>query len=376
MKFELDDYTRKMLAWLAVTVVTILISTFLGVKYPVPAPPAFDSPMPLGVTHLTGLAIGDGTPDLAAGDDDVYVEGDLEVDDEIEADGAIDADSTLSVAGAASFASDVTLSADLSVADDIAVTDDISITGKFVIDSAANEIPLRIQAYTTPTTNLLVVEDSSGTDIFWVTQNGDVEMNGTTPLLTIGDAGTEDTAIVFDGQAQDFHIGLDDTADDLVVGKGSALGTTTAFAIDENQVTTWSGGTLLLTEAKSAADTLTASECGKTIFMSGDDYTLTLPAVSGVSAGCEFRFIVASAPTTDTVILTGNSDEDVLIGGINELEVDTNDDGPYDANADTLTFVGGTAVVGDFVYMISDGSYFYVSGQANADGGITITDSD
>ena len=65
-----------------------------------------------------------------------------------------------------------------------------------------------------------------------------------------------------------------------------------------------------------------------------------------------------------------------MIGGINELEVDTTNDGPYDSSADTLTFVGGTAVLGDFVYMISDGSYFYVSGQANADGGVTITDSD
>ncbi len=61
---------------------------------------------------------------------------------------------------------------------------------------------------------------------------------------------------------------------------------------------------------------------------------------------------------------------------LNELEVDTNDDGPYDASADTITFVAATAVVGDYVYMISNGTMFYVSGQANADGGVTITDSD
>jgi hypothetical protein len=39
---------------------------------------------------------------------------------------------------------------------------------------------------------------------------------------------------VFDGNAQDFYIGLDDSADDLVFGKGSTLGTTQAMAIDEN----------------------------------------------------------------------------------------------------------------------------------------------
>ena len=67
-----------------------------------------------------------------------------------------------------------------------------------------------------------------------------VTINGTTPTLTIGDAGAEDTKIVFDGNAQDFHVGLDDSADDLVIGVGSTLGTTTAFAVDENAVTTFS----------------------------------------------------------------------------------------------------------------------------------------
>ena len=67
-----------------------------------------------------------------------------------------------------------------------------------------------------------------------------VTINGTTPTLTIGDAGAEDAKIVFDGNAQDFHVGLDDSADDLVIGVGSALGTTTAFAVDENAVTTFS----------------------------------------------------------------------------------------------------------------------------------------
>lgn len=68
---------------------------------------------------------------------------------------------------------------------------------------------------------------------------GDATISGTTPLLTIGDAGAEDAAVVFDGNAQDFYIGLDDSADDLVIGKGSALGTTQAIAIDENLVTSF-----------------------------------------------------------------------------------------------------------------------------------------
>ena len=65
-----------------------------------------------------------------------------------------------------------------------------------------------------------------------------ITLGGTTPTLTIGDAGAEDTKIVFDGNAQDYHIGLDDSADTLVIGKGSALGTTTAMSIDANGIIT------------------------------------------------------------------------------------------------------------------------------------------
>ena len=65
-----------------------------------------------------------------------------------------------------------------------------------------------------------------------------ITLGGTTPTLTIGDAGAEDAKIVFDGNAQDYHIGLDDSADTLVIGKGSALGTTTSMSIDANGIIT------------------------------------------------------------------------------------------------------------------------------------------
>ena len=63
--------------------------------------------------------------------------------------------------------------------------------------------------------------------------NGDVTVVGTTPTLTIGDAGAEDAMLSFSGAAQRFHVALDDTADDLVIGVGVAAGTTTAIAINE-----------------------------------------------------------------------------------------------------------------------------------------------
>ena len=66
------------------------------------------------------------------------------------------------------------------------------------------------------------------------TFNGGVTMGGTTPTLTIGDAGAEDTKIVFDGNAQDYYVGLDDTDDELKIGLGSTLGTTSYIVIDAN----------------------------------------------------------------------------------------------------------------------------------------------
>ena len=47
---------------------------------------------------------------------------------------------------------------------------------------------------------------AEGTAVFnsTVTVGSSLLINGTTPTLTIGDAGAEDTKIVFDGNAQDY----------------------------------------------------------------------------------------------------------------------------------------------------------------------------
>ena len=49
---------------------------------------------------------------------------------------------------------------------------------------------------------------------------------------TVGTAAAEDTKIVFDGNAQDFHIGIDDSTDSLTLGLGTALGTTSHARFD------------------------------------------------------------------------------------------------------------------------------------------------
>jgi hypothetical protein len=62
---------------------------------------------------------------------------------------------------------------------------------------------------------------------------GNDDFKLTAKTLSIGGAAAADSKIVFDGNAQDFHIGLDDSADDLVIGLGSTLGTTSHIVIDE-----------------------------------------------------------------------------------------------------------------------------------------------
>jgi hypothetical protein len=78
-----------------------------------------------------------------------------------------------------------------------------------------------------------------------LTSDGSIDLNvgaagvivkGTTPKLTIGDAAAEDTFLVFDGNAQDYRIGLDDGTDKLEIGVGAVHGTTTAMTIDSSQL--------------------------------------------------------------------------------------------------------------------------------------------
>lgn len=52
--------------------------------------------------------------------------------------------------------------------------------------------------------------------------------------ITLGGGLAADASLIYDGAAQDFHITLDDSSDDLVIGLGSAPDTTNAFVIDEN----------------------------------------------------------------------------------------------------------------------------------------------
>jgi len=106
---------------------------------------------------------------------------------------------------------------DLDTSGQVALTSSQAAANAVVINAsdAAGGIDLSVQG------EVVVSVDADSVDIAQ-----DVNITGTTPTLTIGDAGAEDASIIFDGNAVDFHIGLDDSEDKLQIGLGSSLGTT------------------------------------------------------------------------------------------------------------------------------------------------------
>lgn len=124
-------------------------------------------------------------------------------------------------------------------------------------------------------------------------------------------------------------------------------------------------------EVVTATNVISASESGKTFFLdAAAGFTSTLPAPA---LGLEFVFIVKTAVTSNGYTIITTSGADIIVIGVNELEVDTGDDGPYDINADSVVFEANVAVPGDYLKFYCDGTKWYAIGQTNADGGITTS---
>jgi len=103
-------------------------------------------------------------------------------------------------------AASLALSADASVGDDLSLVSDGSIVN-FGVNS---EISL-----THVHNSGLTLASSVGATTF-----------------KIGRAGATDAKVIFDGNAQNYHIGVDDTNDSLVIGLGDTLGTTDSMVIN------------------------------------------------------------------------------------------------------------------------------------------------
>ncbi len=129
---------------------------------------------------------------------------------------------------------------------------------------------------------------------------------------------------------------------------------------------------LKATQSLTAAATLTANDSGKTFFLNlAGGFTVTLPTVTD---GVEYTFIVGTAPTTAYIITNAlGTAGDNMVG-----HVLSSSGGPEDTeptNGDSISFVANTAVRGDRIHVISDGTSWHVVGSCAATGGILIADA-
>ena len=179
-------------------------------------------------------------------------------------------------------------------------------------------------------------------------------VTGTLPNIVIGDAGAEDTDLTFDGNAQDFYVGLDDSADDLVIGVGATVGTTPAIIVDEDQETriVRVGHTLDTTN-----QTLVEAGCGAVHMTATDALTYTLPATI---TGCMYTFIGTSADG-GVLITIDPVAADAIYGTVVNAASDAVFTGTDDGNA-TLTKT--TMNKGDRLTIIGDGvtGWFVIEG--------------
>jgi len=113
---------------------------------------------------------------------------------------------------------------------------------------------------------------------------GTIQIDGSTPKLTIGNATAEDALILFDGNAQDFYIALDDSADDLLIGLGSTVGTTPAIAIDENLKVNIPVTTASTSASTGSLTTGGGAGIGADLYVGDDVYLITDSAVLGFGA--------------------------------------------------------------------------------------------
>jgi hypothetical protein len=131
------------------------------------------------------------------------------------------------------------------------------------------------------------------------------------------------------------------------------------------------GGVKLPVETLTAARVVTAADSGTTFICSGAaGKAITLPSVADAGAGFNCKFIVGQAFATTDWVITATAA--IMVGGINELEVDTSDDGPSTVAGTTINIELGAETIGDYVEFLCDGTKFFINGQSKLDGAFTL----
>tara|TARA_R100000808_G_scaffold10564_1_gene27945 strand:+ start:13619 stop:15130 length:1512 start_codon:yes stop_codon:yes gene_type:complete len=135
--------------------------------------------------------------------------------------------------------------------------------------------------------------------------------------VTLGDGAAADTKLVFDGNAQDYYIGLDDSADDLVIGLGSTVGTTPAVSIDENQAVVFPAAAVTIGDGTAEDTKLVYDGNAQDFYIGLDDSADDLVFGQGSTVGSNIAFSIdenqltnfshAAIGSTQTATLTGST---------------------------------------------------------------------
>ena len=207
---------------------------------------------------------------------------------------------------------------------------------------------------------------------------GTIQIDGSTPKLTIGNATAEDATILFDGNAQDFYIALDDSADDLLIGLGSTVGTTPAISIDENLAIktygdiTMTGTTPTLTIGDAGAEdaALVFDGNAKDFYVALDDSADKLVIGEGSTVGTnsiltitDDSVTIGDAAAVDTKIVFDGNAQDYHIG--------------LDDSADTLVLgLGSTLGTTPAMTVNSSQVVTFAQNPVFPDGGVAVADLD
>lgn len=127
-------------------------------------------------------------------------------------------------------------------------------------------------------------------------------------------------------------------------------------------------------EVVTATNVITANESGKTFFLnSATEFVSTLPAPE---LGLRYKFFVKAAPSgADYTIVSASGTDNIHGVAVSAADAGGSVDTTAGTAADTITFVGGQALQGDYVELECDGTYWYAVGVCSDEDAITFTQS-
>jgi hypothetical protein len=225
-------------------------------------------------------------------------------------------------------------------------------------------------------TNIFTFLDGAGTEVFQIAESGNVQFDGN---LTLGAAAATDVDLTFDGNAQDFYIGLDDSLDDLVIGVGAVVGSNVGIQMDQGARvgfgTTPLGNSLTLFGGSMTSSGIGTSADGVRInpvltATTGDTAFLAHLSAGGIGSGAittqgamETIGVVATAYFKEPAITVGSGDTVTTAATVYIVDAPTEGS----TNNDALRVAAGTSWFGGVTTFSAGLASTWINDTANTD---------